>query len=305
MAINVDAVLAGIAAAGASGAELVWFAEPGTVAPVDTEAALAAPANEVQTITIAGTPTGGTFTLSYGGQTTSAIAYNAAAAAVQTALRALSSIGSTGVTVTGGPGPGTPYVATFGGLLAGSNLAQMTASGALLTGGTTPGVTVTTTTPGASGFKSAGLVTEDGLEKALSESSNDIRAYGQFQPVRKIVTSSEITFTTTFLETSPVALAVYDRLPLSGVGAIAPDANGAFSIKEGTARTQRYAAVFEVVDGENHIRMYCPAVEVTDREGLSIGAGNAITRGVTLTAYPNSFGVAVETFYRIPSLAAA
>ncbi len=303
MAINVDAVLAGIAAAGASGAELVWFAEPGTTAPTDSEAALASPANEVQTITITGTPTGGTFTLSYAGQTTSAIAYNAAASAVQTALRALSTIGSTGVTVTGGPGPSTPYVATFGGLLSGSNLPQMTAVGSF-TGGTSPAIAVTTTTPGASGFRSAGLVTEDGLEKALSESSNDIRAYGQFQPVRKIVTSSEITFTTTFLETSPVALAVYDRLPLSGVGSIAPDANGAFSIKEGAARTQRYAAVFEIVDGENHIRMYCPAVEVTDREGLSVGAGNAITRGVTLTAYPNSVGVAVETFYRIPSLAA-
>src|SRR3954465_8763162 len=50
--------------------------------------------NEVQTITVTGTPTGGTFTLTYSTQTTAAIAYNATAAAVQTALEALSNIAS-------------------------------------------------------------------------------------------------------------------------------------------------------------------------------------------------------------------
>ena len=39
--------------------------------------------DEVQTVTITGGPTGGTFTLTWGGQTTAAIAYNATAATVQ------------------------------------------------------------------------------------------------------------------------------------------------------------------------------------------------------------------------------
>jgi len=51
-----------------------------------------------------GTQSSGTFTLTYGGQTTSGIAYNAAASAVQTALEALSSIGSGNVSVTGNAG---------------------------------------------------------------------------------------------------------------------------------------------------------------------------------------------------------
>jgi len=105
--------------------------------------------NEVQTVTITGTPTGGTFTLTFGGQTTANIAYDAAAGAVQTALQALSTIGASNATVTGGPGPGTPYVVTFVAGLANTNVAAMTASGALLTGGSTPAVAVTTTTPGA------------------------------------------------------------------------------------------------------------------------------------------------------------
>jgi hypothetical protein len=104
--------------------------------------------NESQTVTITGTPAGGTFTLTYAGQTTAGIAYNAIASAVQTALRALSTIGATGVTVTGGPGPGTPYVATFTGPLANADVALMTADASGLTGGTTPTVTVTETQKG-------------------------------------------------------------------------------------------------------------------------------------------------------------
>lgn len=101
-------------------------------------------ANEQQTVTITGSPTGGTFTLTFGGQTTSGIAYNAAAATVQTAFTGLSSVGSGNATVTGSAGG--PYTVTFTGTLAATNVAAITASGASLTGGTSPGVTIATVT---------------------------------------------------------------------------------------------------------------------------------------------------------------
>lgn len=103
--------------------------------------------NEVQTVTISGAPTGGTFTLTFGGQTTAAIAFDATAGAVQTALRALSSIGADNVTVGGGPGPGTPYVVTFVGQMGGQNVALMTSAHAF-TGGTAPTIAVAETTAG-------------------------------------------------------------------------------------------------------------------------------------------------------------
>ena len=99
---------------------------------------------EVQTITITGTPTGGTFTLTFDGQTTAGIAFNAAAAAVQSALEALSNLAPGDVTVTGAAGG--PYTATF--TAAEGDIPQMTASGAGLTGGTAPAVVIATTTPG-------------------------------------------------------------------------------------------------------------------------------------------------------------
>lgn len=103
--------------------------------------------SEVQSIAITGTPTGGTYTLTFQGQTTAAIPYNATAAQVASALQALSNVGSGGVTTTGGPHPGTPIVVTFAGALAGQDVGTLTAT-ASLTGGTTPAVVITTTTPG-------------------------------------------------------------------------------------------------------------------------------------------------------------
>jgi hypothetical protein len=105
-------------------------------------------ANEVQTISITGAPTGGTFTLSFKGYTTPGIAWNATAAAVQAQLEALSSIGTTNVVVTGGPGPATPWVVTFQNSLGFQAVPLLTASSTGLTGGTTPLVSVARTTPG-------------------------------------------------------------------------------------------------------------------------------------------------------------
>jgi hypothetical protein len=104
--------------------------------------------NQVQTVTITGTPTGGTFTLAFNGAVTAAIAFNATAATVKAALEALPNVGAGATTVTGGPGPGTPWIVTFvGNGLDGNNWPVMVAVGSF-TGGVTPAATPTITTPG-------------------------------------------------------------------------------------------------------------------------------------------------------------
>jgi len=81
---------------------------------------------EVQTVTVTGSS--GAFTLTFNGQTTSAIAFNASAATVQAALNGLSSIGGVGgsVTVTKS---GSVFTITFGGSLSLQNVPQITAAG--------------------------------------------------------------------------------------------------------------------------------------------------------------------------------
>lgn len=106
--------------------------------------------DEVQTATITGGPTGGTFKLVTHNQTTGAIAYNATGATVQTALRALSRIGP-GITVTGGAGG--PYVITFSGAKLGKQLQPLiTTTAVAFTGGTAPTISVAETTQGSSLF---------------------------------------------------------------------------------------------------------------------------------------------------------
>ena len=116
--------------------------------PVLNQTVPAVGVDEVQTVTITGTPTGGTYALTFDSQTTSGIAFNATASAVQTALEALSNINPGDVTCAGGPHPGTPVTVTFGGQYDGEDVPLMTANSGSLTGGTTPTATVTTTTPG-------------------------------------------------------------------------------------------------------------------------------------------------------------
>ena len=101
----------------------------GSVAHAETVTGVAA-VDEVQLVTLA-TATGGTFTLTFGGQTTSAIAYDASSATVDSALEALSSIGAGNIAATGSAGG--PYTCTFGGTLAGADQAEMTSSAAGLT----------------------------------------------------------------------------------------------------------------------------------------------------------------------------
>jgi hypothetical protein len=141
---------------------------------LQASAALLGGANEQQTVTITGTPTGGTFTLTYNGATTANIAYNAAAAAVVSALEALPNIGPGNVAGSGGALPGTPVVITFQNQLGRQNVGQMTAAHAF-TGGTTPAIAVTTTTAG-SALDSGLYIAHRGLilKKASQAGTNNV-----------------------------------------------------------------------------------------------------------------------------------
>lgn len=118
---------------------LVYFkrvlADPDSVARI---------ARTLQTtaITLTGSPTGGTWTATIGGQTAAGIPSNATAAQVKAAIEGLSSVGANNSNVFGGPGPGTPWTVVLLGAAAGQ---AITVSGAGLTGGTAPAATAATT----------------------------------------------------------------------------------------------------------------------------------------------------------------
>lgn len=109
--------------------------------------------DEVQTLTIGGTPTSGTFTLVYSGQTTAPITWSnvnaTLVAAIDAALEALSNIGTGGVLTaigTATAGIGT-FTITFTGANAKKNVDLITVGTNSLVG-TSPTLAVATTTPG-------------------------------------------------------------------------------------------------------------------------------------------------------------
>lgn len=123
----------------------------------DSETVVNAGTSEIQTVTV--DAAGGTYTLTFDGEETTAIAYNASAStgadSVRAKLEALPNIGAGDVTVTGGPGDvggTTPYTITFGANLAYTNVSTLVSDPALLTGGAGTAV-VAVDTPGVNADK--------------------------------------------------------------------------------------------------------------------------------------------------------
>lgn len=129
------------ASAEANGDVLLTADEPGVlfdvtvtspaVVTVETLQQGRAAVDQQTRLTVPSAASGGTFTITVDGQTTSGIAYNAAASAVQTALEALSNVASGDALVSGDAGG--PYLITFTQAFSGDAV-TVTASGAALTG---------------------------------------------------------------------------------------------------------------------------------------------------------------------------
>jgi hypothetical protein len=137
--------------------------EYGTEGPCDSNPCASTPTrslgpNEAQKITIKASA--GQFKLAFGADTTPGLPFDASAAEVQSALQALPSIGAGNVTVTGGPGDlsgSHPYLASFGGELAATDVAAIAVqSGAGKKALSSPhSATITTTQEGGGGFNEA------------------------------------------------------------------------------------------------------------------------------------------------------
>lgn len=287
-------------------AELIRKARDGSVFCADysatgiTTLTTGTPTDEVQTITITGTPTGGTFTLTFSGQTTAAIAYNANASAVQTALIALSNIASGDVVVTGGPGPGTPYVVTFGGNYDSTNVAQMTATGSF-TGGSSPAVTVTTTTPGQaidltplpSGWDDLGWTSSDGVTYGRETEVSDVNSFGSVEPTRSDVTKDTMTMQVVAQETKLLTLGLYTGADVSGLRANAT--TGEFTISKPAVPGFRYYRVLGVyVDRDDlgreiYLARYMPRARITEwGEQTYTDGDDPISYNFTFTGFEDS-----------------
>lgn len=131
-----------------------WVAEPDAAGVTYNLSCGEGVANERQTLTVAGgPPTAGTFTLTFNGQATAPLAFNATAAQVRAALEALGTIGAGNVLVTGGPFPGGVITVEFQAGRGQAPQPAMTVADTFDAGD----VTVATTQQGAEGVAKPGV----------------------------------------------------------------------------------------------------------------------------------------------------
>jgi hypothetical protein len=297
MATDNTKILAGISAGGASGGSLSFFAPADTPGPVAVTYTA-----EVQTITM--TAAGGTWSASRVNSAGVTLTATGIIPAVTTANLATALSTAWGITVGVAGTAGSSYVLTYPAAL--GNVALATLGVSALTGGT---ATIAETTPGAgateatavvpAAFLDAGWCDQSGLVAKVNESTNEVKGYGTTVPLRIILTESKRDFEITFLETNPTSIAIYNRKP---VGSIVPDLNGAFSQSIGQPSIQLYAGVFDVIDGTNHLRVYCPRLMVSGIKDRTVAAGKEISYGVTFTALPDANGKAAYEYYVVSAL---
>jgi hypothetical protein len=113
-------------------------------------AAMGGATNEVQTLTVTGTPTAFAPRLGFRGRFNAlASAATFTAAAIQALLESIPTIGPGGVLCAGGPLPTTPITVTFLRKLGGQDVPTLLTTGTTFTGGSSPTFAVAVTTPGA------------------------------------------------------------------------------------------------------------------------------------------------------------
>jgi hypothetical protein len=126
----------------------------------------------------------GTWTATFGLQTTGALAWDITAAALQTALQGLSSIGAGNLLITGGPGASQPFLALFSGALANTPVGLISADGSGLSGpsGLNPHVGVISLSPGYSADDDYG--TADDIQIKVTEVRAGVSKIWNFRGVQ-------------------------------------------------------------------------------------------------------------------------
>lgn len=152
----------------------------------------------------------------------------------------------------------------------------------------------------AAAWKNMGGITEAGVSIKQNVSSDKKKIYGSTAIQRVIVKEREYTVGTSFAETNARTQEVFWQQALNSISPTV--STGAYSISVGSQTRQLYALVVDMIDAANRQRFYFPQVEVTEQGELKIGNGETLEYQVTMSAYPNTSGVAMQIFGAIPVL---
>jgi len=139
------------------------------------------------------------------------------------------------------------------------------------------------TDPVPAGYRDVGFISEDGVTEAYEDDVEEIVAWQGATVVRTVLTSSEATLAFQMIETNKNSLELYHK----GSEITGP---GPFVLKVKPPTQVRQKMIFDVIDGDKHIRIYIPDGEVKERGEIVYASGEPVGYEVTVTAYPVADG---------------
>jgi hypothetical protein len=169
--------------------------------------------------------------------------------------------------------------------------------------GTVPPVSPITGAPGTASMTGPlqapwicmGWIDTTGLNFKLTETLKDIMASGTLEPIRTIIASAVKTFDANFLEAlNPAVRALYDDVNINALdpagGPLGAVPRLATYVLPDVPSDNRYAFIFDALDGDKEIRQYAPNGKVTARTQDVQTQADAEMLQMTLTLYPALIG---------------
>ena len=146
-----------------------------------------------------------------------------------------------------------------------------------------------------------GAMSTDGLTENLGETRTSFKRWGSIVTFKTVITDETKTFDVTFLENNADVLGLFYRVATptpdvtTHVITVTDDTTGLLDPR---------AFLFDLTEGTNHIRFYCPNAEVTARKNPVYKLDGMVEYGVTITAYPDNNGVAVARSFLLDAIVA-
>jgi hypothetical protein len=157
-----------------------------------------------------------------------------------------------------------------------------------------------TTTAWAAGWLDMGYLSEDGVEMTYSTETDDINAWQSLSPVRRILTSVDMTLQFTAIEMKrDTVLLYFPSASISTSGSV-----HTLAIPSAPDPDER-AIGLEWTDGPITNRLVIPRGEVTDRGSITTSRGGAVGLQMTVSAYATSAPEIASWMSDDPSWAAA
>ncbi|MGI5408733.1 phage tail protein [Streptomyces chartreusis] len=135
------------------------------------------------------------------------------------------------------------------------------------------------------GWVDLGYMSDDGVSMEYSTDVEDIGAWQSLSPVRRVLTSVDMTLGFTALELKASTITAY--FPDSTITEVTADTVWRLDIPAAPGPDER-AVGLEWIDGNIKNRLVIPRAEITDRGAINLGRSSAVGLEMTVSAYASA-----------------